>query len=68
MKLPAATDTEREATDIERRTVGRNADDIGYIDGEIIEALLREEIVEKLRNLCEARALQAINWIGGNVA
>lgn len=62
-----ATDTEREATDIERcTTVGRNVDAIGYVVREIVEALQLEEIVEKLRNLwlCEARDLQAMNWIG----
>lgn len=66
MKLPAATDTERDATDIELCIVGRNVDAIGNVDGEIIEALQREVIAEKLRNLCEARDLHAMSWIRVN--
>lgn len=45
------TDTGREATEIERCTFGRNVEIVVYVVREIVEALQKEETVEKLRRL-----------------
>lgn len=59
MKLPGVTDTGREATDIERCTVGRNVEIVVYVVRKIVEALQKEGTVEKLRKLW-ARDLEAM--------